>query len=88
VVLLFAKVSCLSFNRINVLTSHSIVEATAAANRIISVRSTATKKVLRPLPPGKGPAAVEFQNVHFTYKDRDVPVLAGVNIKVCHPGLS
>jgi ATP-binding cassette, subfamily B (MDR/TAP), member 1 len=68
-----------------VLTSHSIVEATAAANRIISVRPTGTKKVLRPLPPGKGPAGVEFQNVHFSYKGRDVPVLTGVNIKVCNP---
>jgi ABC-type transport system involved in cytochrome bd biosynthesis fused ATPase/permease subunit len=64
---------------------YSIVEATAAANRIISIRpSKAEKQKLRSIPTGSEPVSVEFRDVHFTYAERDVSVLGGVNLRVCH----
>jgi ABC-type bacteriocin/lantibiotic exporter with double-glycine peptidase domain len=60
----------------------SIAEATAAAGRILSVRKYGPENELARMPPGKSPAKVEFKNVYFTYKDRDVPVLQGINLKV------
>ena len=35
------------------------------------------------MPAGRGPASVEFDNVTFTYPERHIPVLKGVNLKVC-----
>ena len=66
------------------MTDHSIVEATAAANRLIAIRSRRSDGNKRPptLPHGSEPVAVEFQDIHFTYEDRDVPVLTGMNLKV------
>ena len=61
----------------------SIAEATAAAGRILSVRKSGPENEQPRMPPSKSPAKVEFKNVHFTYKDRDVPVLQGINLKVC-----
>ncbi|KAF1996643.1 leptomycin B resistance protein pmd1 [Amniculicola lignicola CBS 123094] len=65
----------------------NMAEATAAANRILSLR---THKDFKPpsyekieSPPGG--VSVDFQNVYFTYKSRDVPVLSNLNIKV-QPG--
>jgi ATP-binding cassette subfamily B (MDR/TAP) protein 1 len=60
----------------------SIAEATAAAGRIISVRSSGPQKEQARMPSGRNPAKVEFKNVYFTYKDRDIPVLQGINLKV------
>ncbi|KAF2502517.1 P-loop containing nucleoside triphosphate hydrolase protein [Lophium mytilinum] len=66
----------------------NMAEATGAANRILSIR---------PAPPGKddkkpqpfnkseGPVGIEFRNVYFTYKGRDVPVITGLNLKI-EPG--
>jgi ATP-binding cassette, subfamily B (MDR/TAP), member 1 len=61
----------------------SIAEATAAAGRIISVRQSGPDRKQPRMPAGKKPASIEFQNVQFTYKDRDIPVLQGVNLRVC-----
>jgi ATP-binding cassette subfamily B (MDR/TAP) protein 1 len=61
---------------------NSIAEATAAAGRIIGIRPSKEIETQPRMPHGRGPAKVEFQNVYFTYKDREVPVLQGVNIRV------
>jgi ABC-type bacteriocin/lantibiotic exporter with double-glycine peptidase domain len=37
------------------------------------------------LPLGEGAIGIEFKNVYFSYKDRDVPVLSGLNMKI-QPG--
>jgi ABC-type multidrug transport system fused ATPase/permease subunit len=34
------------------------------------------------MPAGRGPASVEVQNVTFTYPERHLPVLNGINLKV------
>ncbi|KAF2434890.1 leptomycin B resistance protein pmd1 [Tothia fuscella] len=64
----------------------NIVEATAAANRIISIRPTNKEKsqvqTLKSVPHGSEAAGVEFRDVHFSYEEREVSVLSGVNLKI------
>jgi ABC-type transport system involved in cytochrome bd biosynthesis fused ATPase/permease subunit len=68
---------------ISVLTSDSIVEATAAMNRIISIRpSKAETRIDAALLPSDQQVGLEFKDVNFTYKGRDIPVIQGINIKV------
>jgi ATP-binding cassette, subfamily B (MDR/TAP), member 1 len=65
----------------------SIVEAAAAANRILSMRPTKEEKEHKPnlMPPGQGAVGIEFKDVYFSYKGRDVSVLGGLNLKI-EPG--
>jgi len=66
--------------------SPNIAEATAASNRIIGARPSAEDKKKKPdIPKGGRPASIQFQDVHFKYLGRDMPVLRGVNIKI-QPG--
>lgn len=60
----------------------SIAEAAAAASRIIGIRPLETLRKLPNMPFSQGTGGIEFKNVHFTYKERDTPVLRGVDIKV------
>jgi ATP-binding cassette subfamily B (MDR/TAP) protein 1 len=62
----------------------NMAQAAGAANRILSLRthkSTAPPKYT-PVVPSPGGVAIEFANVYFTYKSREVPVLSNLNIKV------
>lgn len=65
----------------------NIAQATAAANRVISMRPS--KKDLssppEPIAKSDGSVGIEFRNVFFTYKTRSVRVLSNLNIKV-EPG--
>jgi ABC-type multidrug transport system fused ATPase/permease subunit len=67
------------------LTIPSLSEATAAANRIISIRPTKAELAdkRKEMPPGEGAVSIEFKDVDFTYPDRNVKVLNKLNIKVC-----
>jgi ATP-binding cassette subfamily B (MDR/TAP) protein 1 len=62
---------------------NSVVEATASANRILSVRPRKEDEDTNPhMELGKGAVGVEFQNVSFAYKGRNVPVLSNMSLKV------
>ncbi|KAH7071899.1 leptomycin B resistance protein pmd1 [Paraphoma chrysanthemicola] len=65
----------------------NMAQATGAANRILSMRSTRTHDDEQNLEPreAKDGVSVEFRNVDFTYKSREVPVLSNLNLKV-EPG--
>jgi ATP-binding cassette subfamily B (MDR/TAP) protein 1 len=61
-----------------------MAQATAAANRILSMRPN--KNEPEPSYPelastSQG-ASIEFRNVSFTYKSRDVPVLSNLNLHI------
>ncbi|KAF2193244.1 lipid A export ATP-binding/permease protein-like protein msbA [Zopfia rhizophila CBS 207.26] len=62
----------------------NVAQATGAANRILSMRTW--KKIQQPkyddLRDSDSGVGIEFQNVYFTYKSREVPVLSNLNIKV------
>ncbi|KAJ4364631.1 ABC-type transporter tr06 [Neocucurbitaria cava] len=65
----------------------NIAQATGASNRILSMRPPQNAPppnytVLRNSSAGVG---ITFQNVYFTYKSREVPVLSNLNIQV-QPG--
>ncbi|KAF2399304.1 leptomycin B resistance protein pmd1 [Trichodelitschia bisporula] len=64
--------------------SPNIVDATAAANRILSVRPRRSEQALnlRHMPLGMGPASIEFKDVSFAYEERATPVLSGINIRI------
>ncbi|KAI2478315.1 MdlB ABC-type multidrug transport system ATPase and permease component [Pyrenophora tritici-repentis] len=65
----------------------NMAQATASANRIISMRPLSTLDLVRYLPlhqTSQG-GSIEFQNVSFTYKSREVPVLSNLNLQVA-PG--
>jgi ABC-type multidrug transport system fused ATPase/permease subunit len=63
--------------------SSSIVEATAAANRILGARpAEGDQGKLPELVSNDGPAGVEFQDVSFSYSGRDVIVLDKISLKV------
>jgi ATP-binding cassette, subfamily B (MDR/TAP), member 1 len=66
------------------LTFISLIDATAAANRILSVRPTKEEQEDNPppMPLGEGAVGVELQDVNFSYKDRNVPVLSNLSIKI------
>jgi ATP-binding cassette, subfamily B (MDR/TAP), member 1 len=68
---------------VSILMFDSVVEATASANRILSVRPTKEDEDTNPyMELGKGAVGVEFQNVSFAYKGRNVPVLSNMSLKV------
>jgi ATP-binding cassette subfamily B (MDR/TAP) protein 1 len=60
-----------------------MAEATGAANRILSMRPSKTKeRDPEEFKTSKGGVGVELRNVYFTYKSREVPVIANLNLKV------
>jgi ATP-binding cassette subfamily B (MDR/TAP) protein 1 len=65
----------------------NMVEATAAANRILSVRPTKKEQEYNPkeMEYVEGAAGIELTDVTFAYKGRNVPVLNNLNIKI-EPG--
>lgn len=65
----------------------NMAQATGAANRILSMRPTERHGEKQSLEPREMPGGVsiEFRNVDFTYKSREVPVLSNLNMKV-EPG--
>jgi ABC-type multidrug transport system fused ATPase/permease subunit len=67
--------------------SPNIAEAAAASNRIISMRPPKDdgSRTPKPFHIEKGSVGIEFKDVHFTYKSRSIPVLAGMNLKI-EPG--
>ncbi|KAF1850722.1 P-loop containing nucleoside triphosphate hydrolase protein [Cucurbitaria berberidis CBS 394.84] len=62
----------------------SMAQATGAANRIISMRppQNALSPSYPPLYDSSEGVGIDFQNVYFSYKSREVPVLSNLNIKV------
>jgi ATP-binding cassette subfamily B (MDR/TAP) protein 1 len=62
----------------------NLVEASAAANRILSVRPTKEEREYNPkkMEQGEGAIGVELQNVDFSYKERGVPVLSNMNLSI------
>jgi ATP-binding cassette subfamily B (MDR/TAP) protein 1 len=65
----------------------NMVEATAAANRILSVRPTKKEQEYNPkeMEYVEGAAGIEIKDLNFAYKGRNVPVLNNLNIKI-EPG--
>ncbi|KAF1934701.1 P-loop containing nucleoside triphosphate hydrolase protein [Clathrospora elynae] len=62
----------------------NMAQATGAANRILSMRPlkiTAPPSYPAISNPTEG-VSIEFQNVYFTYKSREVPVLSNLNMQV------
>lgn len=62
----------------------NMVEATAASNRIMSVRLTKKEQEYNPkeMDYVEGAASIELENVSFAYKGRDTPVLDNINITI------
>jgi ATP-binding cassette, subfamily B (MDR/TAP), member 1 len=67
--------------------SPNMAEATAASNRIISIRPLKDDNsyTLKPFETGKSNIGIEFKDVNFTYESRNIPVLSGMNLKI-NPG--
>lgn len=67
--------------------SPNIVEATAAANRILSCRPSPSEQPqpTRKMPINDGPAGIEFRDVSFSYTGRDITVLDHISLKI-EPG--
>lgn len=65
----------------------NMAEATGAANRILSLRPSKDEKEVEPEEFTKTEDAIgiEFKNVYFSYKSREVPVITGLNLKI-EPG--
>jgi ATP-binding cassette subfamily B (MDR/TAP) protein 1 len=62
----------------------NMAQATGAANRILSMRppkNAPPPSYPRLNNPTEG-VGIEFQNVYFTYKSREVPVLSNLNLQV------
>ncbi|KAF2472343.1 P-loop containing nucleoside triphosphate hydrolase protein [Lindgomyces ingoldianus] len=62
----------------------NMAQATGAANRILSMRAAQKEgeESWTKMREEKGAVSVEFQNVGFTYKSREIPVLSNLNLKV------
>jgi ATP-binding cassette subfamily B (MDR/TAP) protein 1 len=62
----------------------NMAQAAGAANRILSMRpsSKAPPFKYEEIRKPEGGVGIEFQNVSFAYKSREVPVLSNLNIKV------
>lgn len=62
----------------------NMAQATGAANRILSMRppKNAAPPTYTPLPAAEKGVGIDFQNVYFTYKSREVPVLSNLNLQV------
>jgi len=67
--------------------SPNFAEASAATNRIASIRPPKDdgSRSPKPFQAEKESFGIEFKDVHFTYKSRSIPVLAGLNLKI-EPG--
>ncbi|OWY50925.1 P-loop containing nucleoside triphosphate hydrolase protein [Alternaria alternata] len=65
----------------------NMAQATGAANRIISMRpqKNASPPSYPPLSKPEEGVGIEFRNVYFTYKSREVPVLSNLSLQV-QPG--
>jgi len=64
--------------------SPNIAEATAASNRIISMRPPKDdgSRTPQPFQIENGSVGIEFRDVNFTYSNRSIPVLSGLNLKI------
>jgi ATP-binding cassette subfamily B (MDR/TAP) protein 1 len=62
----------------------NMAQATGAANRILSMRppKESAARSYPPLNSSTDGVGIEFQNVYFTYKSREVPVLSNLNLQV------
>ncbi|RMZ70090.1 leptomycin B resistance pmd1 [Pyrenophora seminiperda CCB06] len=62
----------------------NMAQATGAANRIIGMRPSGTSGSAgySPMDQTSEGGGIEFQNVNFTYKSREVPVLSNLNLQV------
>jgi ATP-binding cassette subfamily B (MDR/TAP) protein 1 len=62
----------------------NISQATAGANRILSSRfgDKNTEHEAQSRMPDEGVVGIEFKDVYFSYKSRDVPVLNGLNLSI------
>ncbi|KAF2668515.1 leptomycin B resistance protein pmd1 [Microthyrium microscopicum] len=65
----------------------NIVEATAAANRILSVRPTQEEQDDNPptMPESHEPIGLTLDSVNFSYAGRDIPVINNLSLKIA-PG--
>ncbi|KAF2262188.1 leptomycin B resistance protein pmd1 [Lojkania enalia] len=65
----------------------NMAQATGAANRILSMRTSKKNKPPKyeDLKPSSNGVGIIFQNVSFTYKGREVPVLSNLSLKI-QPG--
>ncbi|KAH7385568.1 P-loop containing nucleoside triphosphate hydrolase protein [Phaeosphaeria sp. MPI-PUGE-AT-0046c] len=65
----------------------NMAQATGAANRILSMRTSKkdSEVAWTDMKESQEGVGVEFRNVSFTYKSREVPVLSNLNLKV-EPG--
>lgn len=62
-----------------------MAQTSAAANRILSLRTKASNVAKVPateLLESEGGVAIEFKNVHFKYPTRDVQIFAGLNLTI------
>src|SRR2546423_4143563 len=64
-----------------------MAQASAAANRILSLRNwneTSQKPTLIDIPGNgsQGGAEIVFTDVHFKYPTRDIPIFAGLNMTI------
>lgn len=62
----------------------NMAQATLAANRMLSMRPPkhTTEPSYAPLNDSTAGVGIEFQNVSFAYKSREVPVLSNLNISI------
>ncbi|KAF2747820.1 P-loop containing nucleoside triphosphate hydrolase protein [Sporormia fimetaria CBS 119925] len=62
----------------------NLASATSAANRIMSIRprSSTDSAPHDPLPDSENGVGIEFRNVSFSYKSRDVRVLSNLNLTI------
>jgi ATP-binding cassette subfamily B (MDR/TAP) protein 1 len=63
----------------------NIAQASAAANRILSLRETQNQIAAQPITEileGSGGVSIDFQDVYFTYPTRDIPIFAGLNMNI------
>ena len=60
-------------------------QASAAANRILSLRDTRHSDEpsnLQPIPDQQGGMRIQFENVHFEYATRNTPIFQGINLTI------
>ena len=64
-----------------------MAQASAAANRIISLRplGDGDSQGHEHLEDTEGGASIEFKSVHFSYPTRDVPVFKNLSLSVSEP---
>lgn len=60
-------------------------QASAAANRILNLRDTRHKdepSTLKPTPDPQRGIKIQFENVHFKYPTRNIPIFQGINLTI------